>query len=73
MSEHKQGCSALLLLFAAELPKSLYLPMKSRKSETNIRHRFGLPGDPGVHGETLNSQGGLNGHNYLADVTVHSS
>lgn len=46
--------------------------MKSRKSKVNTRHRFGLPGDAGVRGETLNSPGGLNGHNHLVDVTVHS-
>jgi len=46
--------------------------MNIRKSETNTRHRFGLPGDPGVHGEILNSKGGLNGHNHIVDVTVHS-
>lgn len=45
--------------------------MKSRKSEMNIRHGFGLPGDPGVHEETLNSQGGLEEHN-LVNVIVHS-
>lgn len=46
--------------------------MKSRKSENATRHRYRPPGDPGVYGETLNSQGGLNRHNNLADVTVHS-
>lgn len=37
----------------------------------NTRHGFGLPGDPGVDEETLNSQGGLKQHN-LVNVTVQS-